>query len=194
MVFRYYFNFERDSFGYLMLKLPSKIRLFSHFIELIATEDRANEFIQIIDEVKEGKHEEYEIFFNAPTVLIRPEITSVSLSHILDDDAFYDTYQKSMVLEKIWFFKDEYKEENKNNYLLGHLIVFALDEKDYIMQLDFKENLDDHLINIKNYWPDAETKLVQFILVNDQQYYTYVPAYTDISNIYEVPVKEVGRV
>src|SRR5699024_549641 len=92
MVFRYYFNFERDSFGYLMLKLPSKIRLFSHFIELIATEDRANEFIQIIDEVKEGKHEEYEIFFNAPTVLIRPEITSVSLSDRLDEDAPPDQY------------------------------------------------------------------------------------------------------
>src|SRR5699024_750136 len=73
----------------------------------------------------------------------------------LDDDAFYDTYQKSMELEQIWFFKDEYKEENKNNNLLGHLIVFALEEKDYIMQLDFKEDLDDHLINIKNYWPDA---------------------------------------
>src|SRR5699024_11417130 len=28
----------------------------------------------------------------------------------LDDDAFYDTYQKSMELEQIWFFKDEYKE------------------------------------------------------------------------------------
>src|SRR5699024_3531476 len=87
MVFRYPFNFERDSFGYLMLKLPSKTRLFSHFIELIATEDGADEFIQIIDEVKAGKHDEYEIFFNAPTVLIRPENTLVYLSDILDEDA-----------------------------------------------------------------------------------------------------------
>src|SRR5699024_1124891 len=85
MVFRYPFNFERDSLGYLMLKLPSKIRLFSHFIELFATGDSADEFIQIIDEVRAGKHDEYEIFYNAPTVLIRPEITSVSLSDILDD-------------------------------------------------------------------------------------------------------------
>src|SRR5699024_5262168 len=35
----------------------------------------------------------------------------------LDDDAFYDTYQKSMELEQIWFFKDEYKEANKDNNL-----------------------------------------------------------------------------
>src|SRR5699024_463459 len=59
----------------------------------------------------------------------------------LDDDAFYDTYQKSMELEQIWFFKDEYKKENKDNNLLGHLIVFALSQRDYILQLDFKEDL-----------------------------------------------------
>src|SRR5699024_2502244 len=191
---KYKYKFYRDALDSLRIKLPEQIDMFSHFIGQIATEDEVNEFIQIIDEVKEGKHEEYEIFFNAPTVLIRPEITSVSLSDILDDDAFYDTYQKSMELEQIWFFKDEYKEENKNNNLLGHLIVFALEEKDYIMQLDFKEDLDDHLINIKNYWPDAETKLVQFILVNDQQYYTYVPKTANVTNIYEVPVKEVDHV
>src|SRR5699024_6404985 len=104
MAIRYSVNFERDSFGYLMLKLPSKIRLFSHFIELIATEDEVNEFIQIIDEVKAGKHDEYEIFFNAPTVLIRPEITSVSLSDILDDpppDQYIETDQfRELIL--IW--------------------------------------------------------------------------------------------
>src|SRR5699024_12490902 len=66
--------------------------LFSHYNELIETEYRANEFIQIIDEVKEGKHEEYEIMINAPTVLIRPEINSVSLSDILDEDAPPDQY------------------------------------------------------------------------------------------------------
>jgi|SRR5699024_485516 len=87
-----------------------------------------------------------------------------------------------------------HSQANKDNNILGHLIVFALEEKDYIMQLDFKEDLEDHLINIKNYWPDTETNLVQFILVNDQQYYTYVPASADISNIYEVPVKKVDHV
>src|SRR5699024_4435702 len=68
----------------------------------------------------------------------------------LDDDAFYDTYQKSMELEQIWFFKDEYKEANKDNNLLGHLIVFALTQRDYILQLDYKEDLEDFYIFIKN--------------------------------------------
>src|SRR5690625_840883 len=58
----------------------------------------------------------------------------------LDDDAFYDKYKNPMKLDQIWFFKDEYKEANKDNNILGHLIVFALEEKDYIMQLDFKED------------------------------------------------------
>src|SRR5699024_8337090 len=83
---------------------PEQIDMFSDFIGQIATEDRANEFIQIIDEVKEGKHDEYEIFFNAPTVLIRPEITSVTLSDILDDpppDQYIETDQfRELIL--IW--------------------------------------------------------------------------------------------
>src|SRR5699024_4229159 len=60
-----------------------EIDIFADCIELIATEDRADEFIQIIDEVKGGKQDEYEIFFNEPTIWIRPEITSDSISGIL---------------------------------------------------------------------------------------------------------------
>ena len=89
MKYPYYFEYVGRS---LILRLPKEIDTFADFIELIATEDRADEFIQIIDEVREGKHDEYEIFFNAPTVLIRPEITSVSLSDILDEDAPPDQY------------------------------------------------------------------------------------------------------
>src|SRR5699024_1051103 len=117
MVSKYPFNFERDSCGYLILKLPSEIRLFSHFIELIATEERANQFIQIIDEVQEGKHDEYEIFYNAPTVIIKPEVTSVSLSDILDDpppDQYIETDEfRELIL--IWKEKlpERFLEEDK---------------------------------------------------------------------------------
>src|SRR5699024_359179 len=99
-----------------------------------------------------------------------------------------------MELEQIWFFKDEYKEENKNNNVLGHLIVFALTQRDYILQLDFIENLEDFYIFIKNVWPDTETKLVQFVLDNDQQYFTFVPTSANIKNIYKVHVKDVDQV
>src|SRR5699024_12465250 len=89
---KYKYKFYRDPLDSLRIKLPEQIDMFSDFIEQIATEDEVNEFIEIIDEVKAGKHEEYEIFFNAPSVLIRPEITSVSLLDILDEDAQPDQY------------------------------------------------------------------------------------------------------
>src|SRR5699024_2705619 len=82
---KYSYSFSYSYYGSLLLVLSKKIELFANFIELIATEDRADEFIQIIDEAREGKHDEYEICFNAPSVLIRPEITSVTLSDVLDN-------------------------------------------------------------------------------------------------------------
>ena len=101
---KYSYSFSYSYYGSLLLELPKKIELFANFIELIATEERADEFIQIIDEVKEGKHDEYEIFFNAPTVLIRPEITKVTLSEVLDDpppDQYIETDQfRELIL--IW--------------------------------------------------------------------------------------------
>src|SRR5699024_12620897 len=101
MKYPYYFEYIVCT---LTLRLPKEIDMFSHFIGQIATEDRADEFIQIIVEVKAGKHDEYEIFFNAPTVLIRPEITSVTLSDILDDpppDQYIETDQfRELIL--IW--------------------------------------------------------------------------------------------
>src|SRR5699024_1496584 len=82
MKYPYYFEYIVDT---LTLRLPKEIDMFSDFIELIATEDEVNEFIQISDEVKEGKHDQYEILFDAPMVTIQPEITKVSLSEVLDD-------------------------------------------------------------------------------------------------------------
>lgn len=82
---KYNYTLYRDPLGSLRIRLPERIDMFSDFISLIATEERANQIIQIIDEVQEGKHDEYGIFYNAPTVLIKPEVTSVSLSDILDD-------------------------------------------------------------------------------------------------------------
>src|SRR5699024_5343405 len=103
-IMKYKYKFYRDPLDSLRIKLPEQIDMFSDFIGQIATEDEVNEFIQIIDEVKAGKHDEYEIFFNAPTVLIRPEITSVTLSDILDDpppDQYIETDQfRELIL--IW--------------------------------------------------------------------------------------------
>jgi len=101
MKYPYYFEYVGSS---LILRLPKEIDMFFDFIGLIATEDEVNEFIQIIDEVKEGKHDQYEILFDAPMVTIQPEITKVTLSEVLDDpppDQYIETDQfRELIL--IW--------------------------------------------------------------------------------------------
>lgn len=94
------------------------------------------------------------------------------------------------MLGQIWFLIQDYKEENKQKNLLGSLIVFAMVEKGYIVQLDYKEELDGYFSSIKNEW-NTKTKLVQFILNNDQNYFALVPADSNVKEMYEVTVKDV---
>jgi len=54
---------------------------------------------------------------------------------------------KKYNLKEIWFDVEEYKEDNKDKNLLGTIIVFMLVDKDYILQLDYKEELIDYIEN-----------------------------------------------
>lgn len=111
----------------------------------------------------------------------------------LDNRSFYEKYKKTMGLGQIWFLLEEYEKENEGKNLLGRLIVFAMVEKGCILQLDYKEDLEDYDSYLKNYW-DTETKLVQFILDNDQNYYALVPNELDISAMYEVTLQDIKYV
>ncbi len=82
---KYSYFFERDSFGFLMIKLPKEIELFSHFIEEIVTEDDVNILIDLIDKIVTGTYKENEIAFDGPTILIKPDITTVTFADILDE-------------------------------------------------------------------------------------------------------------
>lgn len=64
-------------------------------------------------------------------------------------------------------------------------------EKEYIFQLDYKEDVAEYYLSIKNYWDKLEVKLVQFLLDNDQNYYALVPKNINISNIYEITIIDV---
>ncbi|MGG2134684.1 PoNi-like cognate immunity protein [Bacillus sp. S2(2024)] len=110
---------------------------------------------------------------------------------IMSDSSFYEKYKKLIGIDQIWFLLQEYEKENEQKNLLGSLIVFALTEKDYILQLDYKEDLEDYIDNIKNFWNESETKLVQFILNNDQNYYVRVPKEVNMQNMYEVKIEDV---
>ncbi|MGG2017846.1 PoNi-like cognate immunity protein [Bacillus sp. S10(2024)] len=109
----------------------------------------------------------------------------------MDDSSFYGKYKKTIGIGQVWFLPQEYEKENEQKDLLGSLIVFAMTEKGYILQLDYKEDLEDYVDSIKNFWNESETKLVQFILNNDQNYYALVPIDENIENMYEVIVKDV---
>ncbi|EOP26565.1 PoNi-like cognate immunity protein [Bacillus toyonensis] len=109
----------------------------------------------------------------------------------MDDSSFYEKYKKTIGIGQVWFLPKEYKEENEQKNLLGSLIVFALTVRNYILQLDYKEDLEDYIDNLKNFWNGSETKLVQFMLENDQNYYAWVPKEANIPNMYEVKIESV---
>ncbi|MEB8659335.1 PoNi-like cognate immunity protein [Bacillus cereus] len=109
----------------------------------------------------------------------------------MDDSSFYEKYKKTIGIGQVWFLPQEYEEENEQKNLLGSLIVFALTVRDYILQLDYKEDLEDYIDNLKNFWNVSETKLIQFILENDQNYYAWVPKEASIPNMYEVKIESV---
>ncbi|MGX5556274.1 PoNi-like cognate immunity protein [Bacillus cereus] len=109
----------------------------------------------------------------------------------MDDSSFYEKYKKTIGIGQVWFLPQEYEEENEQKNLLGSLIVFALTVRDYILQLDYKEDLEDYIDNLKNFWNGSETKLIQFMLENDQNYYVWVPKEANIPNMYEVKIESV---
>ncbi|MCQ6373256.1 PoNi-like cognate immunity protein, partial [Bacillus cereus] len=63
----------------------------------------------------------------------------------MDDSSFYEKYKKTIGIGQVWFLPQEYEEENEQKNLLGSLIVFALTVRDYILQLDYKEDLEDYI-------------------------------------------------
>ncbi|MGH0776891.1 PoNi-like cognate immunity protein [Bacillus cereus] len=109
----------------------------------------------------------------------------------MEDSSFYEKYKKTIGIGQVWFLSQEYEEENEQKNLLGSLIVFALTVRDYILQLDYKEDLEDYIDNLKNFWNGSETKLIQFILENDQNHYAWVPKEANIPNMYEVKIERV---
>jgi len=108
----------------------------------------------------------------------------------LTDEEFWKKYN----LREIWFDVKEYKEDNKTKNMLGTIIVFLLVEKEYILQLDYKEDLVDYIEDIDNYWGKEEVKLISFEVDNDQQYYAYVPKTAAIDSLYEVKLTEVEKI
>ena len=111
----------------------------------------------------------------------------VDFSTLTDED-FWEKYN----LIELWYTVDEYKKHKSDEVIIGNILVNQLVSLGYILQLDYKEEIDNFADNIKNYWENSDTKLVRFELDNDQNYYARILVSTKIKNIYEVNIYECG--
>ena len=103
----------------------------------------------------------------------------------LSPQMFWEKYD----LESLWFTVDEYIKESEGNELKGMLLINYLVDNEYIVQLDWKEDLEDY--EVENYWSEEKVKLISFDIDNDQMYYAYIPTSTDLKMLYEVKIKTV---
>ena len=106
----------------------------------------------------------------------------------LKEEEFYKKYEEH--IKGIWFTVEEYKKWNKGGKKEGFLIVNYLVDKEVILQLDYKEEIEDYIETIESIWESKEIKLVNYDLENDQNYYMYVLKKAPLE-LYEVKMKEV---
>lgn len=109
---------------------------------------------------------------------------AISDYNSLSDEVFLEKYD----LHDIWFSLEEYKQD-KAKGILGFIIVNLLVNKNYIYQLDWKEDPADYLDDLNSCW-NCEEKIVEFDLDNDQLYLARVPKESEFSNIYEVKIRD----
>ncbi|WP_148347170.1 hypothetical protein [Clostridium butyricum] len=106
---------------------------------------------------------------------------------MLEDKEFWKKYE----LQDIWFEFSEYEQENADKNLLGFIIVNELINYECILQLDYKEDLEDYIDNLKSFWKEEPVKLIRFDLKNDQNYYMYIPKKVNMNNLYEVKILNI---
>ncbi len=104
----------------------------------------------------------------------------------LEDEEFWIKYN----LTELWDTVDVYQKDKINKHIIGNIVINQLVVLGYILQLDYKEDIENYVDNIKNYWNTQDIKLIRFELDNDQEYYAKVPVSCKIKNIYSVNICE----
>ncbi|MDM5312620.1 tRNA-Val4 [Peribacillus frigoritolerans] len=111
---KYPYEFFRDHLEMLRVKLPGEIELFADFIEDISTEQKADEYIKVVENVLNGLYQDFEIQLNATSVLIKKDMTV--LEHLF---TYEEPYENEMETEQfkelmlIW--KNKIPERFKKN-------------------------------------------------------------------------------
>ncbi|MCY9210032.1 tRNA-Val4 [Bacillus subtilis] len=96
---KYPYKFEEDPFGDLGIVLPEEISIFSDFIENIATEEQANEYID---------YEDFEIELNATSVLIKKDVTIVENSFRIEEP-YENSIETDQFRELLLIWRDRFQ-------------------------------------------------------------------------------------
>lgn len=102
----------------------------------------------------------------------------------LEDEDFWEKYN----LMELWYTVDDYRTDKIKKPVIGNIVINQLVSLEYILQLDYKEDIEDYVDHMKNYWKDSEVKLIRFELDNDQNYYAKVPVSCNLKNVYEAKI------
>lgn len=106
----------------------------------------------------------------------------------LEDQEIWTKYG----LKNIWYTVDLLTKEKRQGSLLGTIIINLLADKDYVLQLDWKEDVEDYIDDLAVFWEEKELKLVCFDLRTDQYSYAWVPKASVLQYVYEVSIKDVA--
>lgn len=104
----------------------------------------------------------------------------------LEDEDFWEKYN----LMELWYTVDDYRADKLGKSIIGNIVINRLVSLGYILQLDYKEDVEDYVEHMKNYWKDSEIKLIRFELDNDQNYYAKVPVSCNLKSVYEAKIYE----
>lgn len=98
---------------------------------------------------------------------------------------------KKYGLKRIWFTVEAFTKEKQQAPLLGTIIINQLVDRQYVLQLDWKDDIKDYVDNIADFWEGKELKLINFDLRNDQYYYARIPKTSTLRFVYEASITEV---
>lgn len=94
-------------------------------------------------------------------------------------------------LGSVWFTIEEFEKERSEKQLLGTILVNKMVDIGFVLQLDYKENIEMYIDGMGDFWNGKEVKLVRFELGNDQNYYARILKESHLNMLYEVSIIEV---
>ena len=96
-------------------------------------------------------------------------------------------------MDSIWFTVEAFTKEKQQAPLLGMMIIDQLIKKNYVLQLDYKEDIREYVDDMADFWGDKELKLISFDLGNDQYYYARIPKTSTLRSLYEASITEADN-